>query len=158
MTPEARATYLQWLGSGRNDPSAYVGYVLLFFYGIERRVLIGMANDPMLRCELPLLRAEVQRLHSIYHQPDAEAVHAQSDRVVDALAEDSHRDRSPRSHTRRRARVHAGLPKEAWPNIFNEHLNREIRRRSDVVGIFLPSSGRLPTSTRRRRRPRLRQA
>ena len=71
ITPEARAAYLQWLGTGRSHPSACIGYVFLFFYGIERRVLVDIANDPMLSWEIPPLRAEVQRLLSIYGGNDS---------------------------------------------------------------------------------------
>lgn len=34
---KARATYLEWLSSGRRNPNADVGYVFLFFYGLEFR-------------------------------------------------------------------------------------------------------------------------
>jgi tellurite resistance protein len=71
ITPEARAAYLQWLSTGRIHPGAYIGYVFLFFYGIERRVLVDIANDPTLSWELPPLRVEVQRLLSIYGGNDS---------------------------------------------------------------------------------------
>ena len=38
MTPASRAAYLDWLAEGRPG-GAYIGYVFLFFYGIERRLL-----------------------------------------------------------------------------------------------------------------------
>jgi len=63
--PEARSAYLSWLMDGRRDPSAYIGYVFLFFYGLERRLLVDLAedsNDP----EIDELEAEVQRLLDIY--------------------------------------------------------------------------------------------
>jgi putative transposase len=79
-------------------------------------------------------------LHSVYDQPDAPSVHAQFDRVLDALADKlAEGRRAPRGRPRRRARVHR-LPQEVWRQIWSnnpsERLNREIRRRTDVVGIF----------------------
>ena len=63
--PEARGAYLNWLMGGRREPSASIGYVFLFFYGLERRLLIDLAkgaNDS----EVDSLVAEVQRLLGIY--------------------------------------------------------------------------------------------
>lgn len=66
ITPQARSAYLMWLADGRRQPSAYIGYVFLFFYGLERRVLVDILTDSSLRWELPLIRAEVRRLLDIY--------------------------------------------------------------------------------------------
>ena len=57
--PSNRGAYLSWLAGGRRDPSAYIGYVFLFFYGLERRVLVD-------RGDIAPIRAEVRRLLSIY--------------------------------------------------------------------------------------------
>jgi putative transposase len=79
-------------------------------------------------------------LHSIYDQPDAEAVHAQFDRVVDALAEKLPRVAEHLEEARADILAFTAFPKEiwrrTWSNNPNERLNREIRRRTDVVGIF----------------------
>ena len=79
-------------------------------------------------------------LHSIYDQPDAEAVHAQFDRVVDALTEKLPTVAEHLQTARADILTFTGFPKEIWRQIWsnnpNERLNREIRRRSDVVGIF----------------------
>jgi tellurite resistance protein len=66
ISPNERAAYLEWLSYGRNNPHAPIGYVFLYFYGLERRILIDCARTPALRAELPGLRAEVERLLSIY--------------------------------------------------------------------------------------------
>lgn len=66
ITPEARRGYLQWLAGGRNDPLADTGYVFLFFYGLERRVLVDSVENPEVIAETPLIVEEVQRLLSTY--------------------------------------------------------------------------------------------
>ena len=79
-------------------------------------------------------------LHSIYDQPDAEAVHAQFDRVVDALSEKLPAVADHLERARVDILAFTPFPKEIWRQIWsnnpNERLNREIRRRTDVVGIF----------------------
>jgi putative transposase len=79
-------------------------------------------------------------LHSIYDQPDAESVHAQFDRVVDALSEKLPAVAEHLETARADILAFTGFPKEVWRQIWsnnpNERLNREIRRRTDVVGIF----------------------
>lgn len=66
ISPRARGAYLNWLAGGRTSPTAYIGYVFLFFYGLERRALVDIARNPQLRWELPHLRAEVTRLLDLY--------------------------------------------------------------------------------------------
>src|SRR5512141_471188 len=79
-------------------------------------------------------------LHSIYDQPDAESVHAQFDRVVDALTEKLPTVAHHLEQARADILAFTPFPKEIWRQIWsnnpNERLNREIRRRTDVVGIF----------------------
>ena len=79
-------------------------------------------------------------LGTVFDQPDAESVHAQFDRVLDALEH-----KLPRSHehleaAREEILAFTVFPKSIWRQIWsnnpNERLNREIRRRTDVVGIF----------------------
>ncbi len=64
ISPDERATYLDWLAGGRNDEDIGVSFVFLYFYGIERRFFL----DRPKRKERKLLVAEVNRLVSIYGQ------------------------------------------------------------------------------------------
>lgn len=61
LTPSARRAYLEWLASGRCAPNAPIGYVFVYFYGLERR-LIAEKNENDARAIL----AEARRLLDIY--------------------------------------------------------------------------------------------
>jgi putative transposase len=79
-------------------------------------------------------------LHSVYDQPDAASVHAQFDRVLDALTDKLPRVAEHLEAARADVLAFTAFPKEVWRQIWSnnpsERLNREIRRRTDVVGIF----------------------
>lgn len=65
LDKRARAAYLIWLINGRRDESAYIGYVFLFLYGLERRLLVDLGSD-LDNPEVPVLVAEIRRLLAIY--------------------------------------------------------------------------------------------
>lgn len=63
IRPAQRSTYLHWLADGRRDPDVPIGFVFLFFYGLERRLLHDREPDPAVRAAV---RSEVQRLIEVY--------------------------------------------------------------------------------------------
>lgn len=66
ISPTARRTYLSWLAGGRSDPAADIGYVFLFFYGLERRAIIDSKTDERVQVERPAIAKELRRLLTIY--------------------------------------------------------------------------------------------
>lgn len=66
ITPAGRAAYLSWLAQGRRTPDIPIGYVFLFMYGLERRVLLDIADQPDLAGELVQVRAEMVDLLRLY--------------------------------------------------------------------------------------------
>lgn len=65
ISARSRAAYLGFLNSNRDMPM-YIGYVFIYFYGIERRLLIDAIADADARREVPALVAELERLLQVY--------------------------------------------------------------------------------------------
>jgi len=67
ISPRCRATYLEWLASGRSDASYNPGYMFLYFYGLERRFFVDQSHE-----DAKDIVQEVRRLQSLY--PDNHSV------------------------------------------------------------------------------------
>ena len=79
-------------------------------------------------------------VRTIFQQPSAEAVHAQHARVVEQLDERFPAAAAMLDEAAPEVLAFTACPvahwKQVWSNNPQERLNREIRRRTDVVGIF----------------------
>jgi uncharacterized tellurite resistance protein B-like protein len=66
INPASRAAFLEWLAGGRKDPQTYIGYVFIYFYGLERRALADAKQSASARNDIAAIITEVKRLLSIY--------------------------------------------------------------------------------------------
>jgi transposase-like protein len=76
----------------------------------------------------------------VYDQPDTDAVHAPFDRILEALREKLPTVADHLDGARGDILAFTAYPKAVWRQIWSnnpkERLNRQIRRRTAVVGIF----------------------
>jgi len=79
-------------------------------------------------------------VRTIFDQADATEANAQFDRVVDGLSEKLPRAATHLEEAKADLLAFTAYPREIWRQIWSsnpqERLNKEIRRRTDVVGIF----------------------
>ncbi|WP_329475051.1 IS256 family transposase [Kribbella sp. NBC_01484] len=98
------------------------------------------AANLMSICPKSMWPAVKAMLHSVYDQPDATAVHAQFDRLLDYVAEKLPAVADHLAAAREDVLAFTAFPKDVWTQIWSnnpaERLNKEIRRRTDAVGIF----------------------
>ncbi len=67
LSPQARGRYLEWLRDGRQDARISMGFVFLFFYGLERRLFDQNCSEE----ERSELCTEIKRLRSTYARDPA---------------------------------------------------------------------------------------
>lgn len=66
LSPSERRAYLTWLASDRSDSNCSINYVRLYFFGLERRVLLDSVTDPESRKDWPAIKQALRKLGSAY--------------------------------------------------------------------------------------------
>lgn len=66
LTPKRRGAYLNWLSGSRSDPETSLGYVFIYFYGLERRITVDSIKQLVDDSEFKSLFDEILRLKKIY--------------------------------------------------------------------------------------------
>jgi len=120
--------------------------------GLKAAIAAVLPGAAWQRCRVHFIRNLLSRVprsaqdpvaslvRSIFAQPDQEAAWAQHARVVAQLEERFSNAAELLAEAGPDILAYAGFPKEHWRQIWSnnpqERLNKEIRRRTDVVGIF----------------------
>ena len=63
-SPQQRSIYIDWLVGGRKDSQVPIGYVFIYFYGLERRVIVDNADHSAILAETVRLLQIYSRSHS----------------------------------------------------------------------------------------------
>ena len=66
LTPKGRGAYLSWLSGNRSDPDTPLDYVFIYFYGLERRIVVDSIHQAVDDVEFKSLFDEILRLKDIY--------------------------------------------------------------------------------------------
>lgn len=67
ISPNCRGAYLNWLASDRSTPAIPLGYAFIYFYGLERRILIDSQSPEGIGApEYLAIAQEVHRLLDCY--------------------------------------------------------------------------------------------
>ena len=120
--------------------------------GLKQAIAAVLPGAGWQRCRVHFVRNLLTRVpksaqtlastlvRSIFAQPDLEAVWAQHARIVEQLQERFSDAASLLAEAGSDVLAFATFPREHWRQIWSnnpqERLNREVRRRTDVVGIF----------------------
>lgn len=120
--------------------------------GLKAAIAATLPGAAWQRCRTHFMRNVLTRVpksaqewvapavRSMFTQPDAESTWAQKDKVVDALSLKFPEVSTMVAEAAEDILAFTSFPKEHWRQIWSnnpqERLNKEIRRRTDVVGIF----------------------
>jgi transposase-like protein len=120
--------------------------------GLKQAIAAVLPGAGWQRCRVHFVRNLLTRVpksaqtlvatlvRSIFAQPDLEAVWAQHGRIVEQLQERFSAAAALLAEAGSDVLAFATFPREHWRQIWSnnpqERLNREVRRRTDVVGIF----------------------
>lgn len=66
LSPQCRGVYLDWLTSDRNFVNMPIGYVFIYFAGLEHRIITNLDNQQVSDDEFAVIYEEVERLLSVY--------------------------------------------------------------------------------------------
>jgi len=124
--------------------------------GLKRAIAAVLPGAGWQRCRVHFIRNLLTRVpksaqtlvatlvRSIFAQPDQEAVWAQHGRIVEQLQERFAGAAQLLAEAGPDVLAFATFPREHWRQIWSnnpqERLNKEVRRRTDVVGIFPDSA------------------
>lgn len=68
LSSGCRGAYLHWLAGSRDNPATPIGYVFIYFYGLERRVVVDSMQGLVDDSEFQSLFAEIIRLQKAYDE------------------------------------------------------------------------------------------
>ena len=110
------------------------------FHASHQRCRIHWLRNALARVQPTQRPAVVALLKTIFAQETAEAAHAQWRQVAEMLRERFPKLAELMDGSREEVLVYMAFPREHWAQIAStnplERLNGEVKRRSDVVGIF----------------------
>lgn len=67
LSKACRGAYLDFLASDRSDPGTPIGYVFIYFYGFERRIIENRSNNSVSNEEFLNIFDEVLRLNRVFN-------------------------------------------------------------------------------------------
>lgn len=66
ISASCRGAYINWLASNRDDPETPLGYVFIYFYGLERRIIVDSLKNDVNDTEYQGIFYELLRLREVY--------------------------------------------------------------------------------------------